>query len=379
MFMYLASGCTAATKIEKLPMEDNGRIIVEVENEDYALKLKELWNKRYPNKQSAIIFRISPYMPHKELDADIIWTNDLVALQLTSKLQNIPIQEEYKIEKHLVRKELEHIFVPVCAKGKLFLYNEQTLHEKGKKIEDLESFESMMENHISYYHSHDLDYIYPFIKDGFIMQDKRKQENYPDKEIFSVQIDHYKKLYHDAHFKDDIYLQPNFFFDDTYPCGLFDSEVSIENTEPYKQQKLHYMPMPTWNDQQLHPACVTYGFAVNKKSKYPGLIQAFLEMIKSKEGIQALADSQVSVPLIKEEDLDDFYIFDHTRKEKILAMNASELYPLIQIRNTNKNLYSILQNVDITGILQNYICSKQSSLHVYEEIYEHMQHFLDDS
>ena len=75
--MYLASGCTAATKIEKLPMEDNGRIIVEVENEDYALKLKELWNKRYPNKQSAIIFRISPYMPHKELDADIIWTNDL--------------------------------------------------------------------------------------------------------------------------------------------------------------------------------------------------------------------------------------------------------------------------------------------------------------
>ncbi len=87
-------------------------------------------------------------MPHKELDADIIWTNDLEALQLTSKLQNIPIQEEYKIEKHLVRKELEHIFVPVCAKGKLFLYNEQTLHEKGKKIEDLESFESMMENHI---------------------------------------------------------------------------------------------------------------------------------------------------------------------------------------------------------------------------------------
>ena len=77
--------------------------------------------QRYPNKQSAIIFHISPYMPHKELDADILWTNDLEALQITSKLQSVPIQEEYKIEKHLVRKELEHIFVPVCAKGKLFL------------------------------------------------------------------------------------------------------------------------------------------------------------------------------------------------------------------------------------------------------------------
>ena len=48
MFMYLASGCTAATKIEKLPMEDNGRIIVEVENEDYALKLKELYPESTP-------------------------------------------------------------------------------------------------------------------------------------------------------------------------------------------------------------------------------------------------------------------------------------------------------------------------------------------
>ena len=51
-------------------------------------------------------------MPHKELDADILWTNDLEALQITSKLQSVPIQEEYKIEKHLVRKELEHI---ICA------------------------------------------------------------------------------------------------------------------------------------------------------------------------------------------------------------------------------------------------------------------------
>ncbi len=46
MFMYLASGCTAATKIEKLPMEDNGRIIVEVENEDYALKLKRVMEQK---------------------------------------------------------------------------------------------------------------------------------------------------------------------------------------------------------------------------------------------------------------------------------------------------------------------------------------------
>ena len=152
-------------------------------------------------------------MPHKELDADILWTNDLEALQITSKLQSVPIQEEYKNRKTSSKKRTRNIyFVPVCAKGKnFFLYNEQTLHEKGKKIEDLESFESMIESHISYYHSHDLDYIYPFIKDGFIVQDKRKQENYPDKEIFSVQIDHYKKLYHDAHFMDDIYLQPTSF------------------------------------------------------------------------------------------------------------------------------------------------------------------------
>lgn len=378
LLLSFVSGCTAS-KTEKIPIEEEGHILIEIENESYALKLKELWKKKYPNKKNAIEFHISPYMPHKKITADIIWTNDLEVLDIDSKLQSISIEEEYNVAKHFIRKEIEHVFLPVCAKGKLFLYNEQTLNEKGYTIEDLKSFESIIEKNISYFHSHDLDYIYPFIGDGFLEQDKEAIENYPDKEVFHVQIDNYKKLYHDAHFMDDIFLNTNFFLDDIYPCGLFDSEVSIENTNLYKQQKLHYTAMPTWSDQQLHPACITYGFAMNKQSKYPGLIQAFLELVKSKEGMQALVESTISVPLIKEEDIDDFYIYDHTKKEKIFAMNSSALYPFISLNDTNQNLYSILDNTNITGILQNYICSNQSSNSVYEEVYESMHKFLDDS
>ena len=72
--------------------------------------------------------------------------------------------------------------------------------------------------------------------------------------------------------------------------------------------------MPSLDEQGYSPYADTYGFMVNKDCPYPNCAKAFMNMVRSKAGIQAYLDHNDGVVLLQKEDISDWM---YTRGDKI--------------------------------------------------------------
>lgn len=362
-------GCQSTTKVASKDLEKNEQITIVVTDKEYGNVLKNLWDKKYPEQKDAIIFNVQAYYFSQEIRGDIVWTNDIDAPYILDHFANIEsLALEYEIPKHLQRKELADYYVPILGEGTIFAYDEEALLKKQNNVEQLSSFEEMRKNNIPYYHNHLEDYIYPFLsslipKDGVvsinsIFQGKQVEEN----------LKMYKEFYQASKLQDDLIYQRNF-YEHGYPSGLLSTKFAYEKSDAYKKGNLHFMKMPSWNKTELHPPFVTSGFAVNKNCKAINLARAFLEMVRSKEGIQVALDANIKVPVIKSEDILDFKIYNRNYKELIEATDGSQLYNQSVIKeNPAITLEDIFNKSDITSTIQNYICSNENAFQVQKKL-----------
>lgn len=355
-------GCQSTANAISKDLEENQQITIVVKDKEYADILKSLWNKTYPKQEEAITFKVQAYYFSQQVSEDIVWTNDIDAPYILDHFANIEdFVLEYEIPDNLQREELSPYYVPILGEGVIFAYNEELMKEKHKNVEQLASFEEMRENNITYYHNHLEDHIYPFLsslipEDAVVSIDSLFQGN---QVVDNLKL--YKDFYQTSKLQDDMLYQRNF-YEQGYPTGLLSTKFDYEKSDTYKKGNLHFMKMPSWNELELHPPFVTSGFAINKKCKAMNLARAFIEMVRSKEGIQAVLDANLKIPVLKSQDIQDFTIYNHNYMELIEATEGSQVYNQSIIReNPAITIEDIFNKSDMTSILQNYICSNESA------------------
>lgn len=331
---------------QQVNIEKDARISILMDDASYVQAITKLWNKKYPQHKNTLHVDVASYVKRKKLDHDITWIADQDIETNKKALYTFKdIEWEIPVEMHLQR-DIHH-FLPVEGKGLLFACNLSKLSQFHKGKEDLTSFETLKSKQsYVYFHNRNADYVDPFLIHSQSLEDitGRKDEDFKDRLI------QYRQLYKELSLFDDQYAMHNF-YEGKYLCGLLMNDGHYEESDVYKEGNLYFAQMPTYKQIAFSPMIDTYGFAVNKHMKYPEAVRAFLLLIRSKEGMQALLDHTSKYPLITEEALSKLSIFDHSKKEIIVAMNYSQLRNLsLSNKMQGSDFYAILQNGMFTTI-----------------------------
>ena len=360
------SSCTLS-KDASVELEKHASLQVEVSNKAYGKALVSLWNTLYPEQKDAIHIVSPDNCFHQQFYHDIEWVNDCDALSKRTYALAFDITSAYDVPSSLKRTSLEDYFQPIEGKGMLFVYAQPMLDTYSIKEDEISDFMNYRNPHM-YYYNHYADQILPLWLSHYDPDSGVSMEDIFMEDAFLDCIQQMKDFYHEHQLEDDPYHATNF-FTQGYFSGLFPSQ-EIKKQPYYASQQLHIKPMPSLDEQGYSPYADTYGFMVNKDCPYPNCAKAFMNMVRSKAGIQAYLDHNDGVVLLQKEDISDFHIYDALNKEMIQAMNGSRLWSMGAIKEKPSIHYKDLYlKTNIVSILQNGIVANKSAKTIQKEIH----------
>ena len=386
--VLLAGGCSLSAREESgvvsestsYAIENNAVLSIRVEDKNYAKALYDLWNVTYPNHKDALKIKVKKPLFSQHIEGDIAWVSDRdVVYQRAEALPLKGLKEnmELKWKDSLERVDNEDFFVPVTGKGLVFVRNLDTMRKRHVQDSDMDELESLASYQDEGYYQNRLpDYVYPLLFQGYqpLEEDLISQEELLQDEAFEEKLHEYRKLNDEMFLVDDLYEKDSFYLDGHYLCGLVMNDASYVNSEEYRKGHLQFSAMPTWKGEQLSPLLDTYGFVVNKNTRYPHAVYAFLSMVRSKEGITALLDHTSSYPLVMEEDIASLQIFDTGKKEILAAMNHSQLRSGTYIKEKPSiAIDALFKKSDFYSILQNSLYTKEKDERVIKELVKDMK------
>lgn len=387
--VLLVSGCSLAakedTRTEKLKtdIEDGAVLTITLPDASYGKALQKLWNTTYPNHAHALHIQVEPYAFSQHIKGDIVWTNDRnVYFQQDEAMDIQEIIEDVEMPwpQHLERKENQNLFMPVSGQGLIFTINTYNAEKRGIPLSDFEEMETLEENERQGYYQNRLpDYVYPLLFQDYdvLEEGSVSQNDLLESEAFKEQLHQYRTLQDTMFLVDDPVEKDTFYLDDHYLCGLVENDGAYENTEEYQNGHLRFTTMPEYNGEPLSPLLDTYGFIVNKNTRYPHAVKAFLHMVRSREGILHLLDHTHLYPLVRREDIEDLQIFDANKKQILEAMNDSRLRSNTYIQEKPSiAVDTLLQKSDFYSILQNSLYTKDPDDVVIKRMVKDMNQWI---
>lgn len=319
-------------------IEEDASLHIRMDDNAYASAIRNLWDTTFPKHKGVLSIYCDTFKDFSTYDIDYL--QDTQIAKRKEKLYNIEhVQEHIELPVEDYLQKDEDYFLPVDGRGLVFLYNEEALIARGGSIQNMESFESMksLGNHV-YYHNRNAEYVYPFLHTEEDQEEDTWYEN----------LEAYRNLNKDNEFLDDQYEMSSF-YKDGYICGLVQNNGTYQLTDLYRKGKLHFRSMPTYHSQSFSPIVDTYGFVVYKTTKYPGAASAFLQLVRSESGMKLLLKHTSKTPLIAKKALEDFFVYDRSRKELMEALNESQLRnSKILAKMKKENFYSTIQNAMYT-------------------------------
>ena len=298
-------------------IEQDARLHIYCPHLAYRNKLLKLWKKTYPEAKDALVFVL------EKKNADLCWLSSMELAKEETKYQDIKQSYGYDPPKQIVQPKM----TPVSVVGYVFFYREKTLDASNV----FSSFENIFAHQLRYYHNHTPPYIAPFF-----LSKEREEDN------LHAYIHRYQSLLLEGDIQDDMFHKAQAYV--TYDCGLYPSWQSIKN----QPSDLHFSTMPTYQHEQLYLPCILYGFCVKKKSSFPKATTAFLNLVRSQEGLQAWLDDGKGLAFVKKDDVKDFYVYEHAKKEMMIAFNQALLFDPTTLDSF------------FAASIQNYICSYQT-------------------
>lgn len=338
--LFLCS-CQSSDLLHESKFE-GGTLSVYIPNEQYKKSLQVVWEETYPQYKDQLHFVDEATKADIQyvMDEDVVTTKDnyLNMEDMTYEMQIPDLQKSNAIK---------DVFLPIQGEGMIFAYNKQRMDSYQVSDRQLQQFEKLVEIPDAYYHNHTYDYIYPFI-----FKNKTDVSNTTYDGVCEEITEHitaYLSWYQTMQISDNMLDQTTFF--NKYLCGLLSSSSDYQQSAVFKKGDLHFTTMPSWNGEPLHPYITMYGFVIAKTTSVPNMAKGFLSMTRSKEGMQAFLDSNVGMPILMKEDIPQFTIYEHDKKEIIIAMNESQCKDL-----------RVVDDVDHQTVFQRFLHSMTTSI-----------------
>lgn len=363
--LCLLTSCHSISVVSDSNFEKNAVLDVYLKNAHYAEELQLVWRSLYPQQENGLNF------VNDEEVADVVFGSDMDAMKHSTEALQVSVHEEYVVKESLVYDALADVFVPVAGNGWVFLWNTAIAKERGIPDNINKTFEQLSEYPLEYYHNRTIPYIYPFLFSSNTKDSEVTGLDIMNKDMNETLV-MYKELTKEINMNDNMYSQDNFYVQ--MLCGLISTQSDVRESTLYQEGKLHFTSMPTYKGEMFHPLVRTYGFWIKENTDVPNMATAFLQLVRSQQGIQAMIDADVTVPLIQKEDVDNFYIYDHGLKEMIIAMNDNQLYDLRTIRESpDENVMDRYENGDMTSIIKNYIMGAEDVASIVKKLTKDVQ------
>lgn len=353
MISFLLCGCSV---ISKNMTEKTKPITIYMENEQYANSLQQLWIKTYPKNRNALHF-----VKELQEDVDLRWVDNTFARNHEEQLKSYSITHEYEVPKQMMEKDLKEKYTPMIMQGYVFCYREDLLKEHYHQ-DEIKSFEQIIKKQIPYYTNY-LDYnIYPFFYEEYRSKFMREYR-------IKKRMKQYKQLIQQMNMKQSTEYNHIFYEIQPYVCGVLYTEDGFEKSKSYKNGNLRFQSFPTWKQDTLPLPIKTYGFVALEHCKNDVYAKQFLQLVRSKEGIQCLLDLNIKVPIISTQDIEYFDIYDYAKKELIEVMNDAELFDRnVWVKESEWLQQNTYMCSEFASVLQNYICSDQTVDQIYQSL-----------
>lgn len=385
MCVVLLQGCSFATArstdvhLEKgrYEVEQDARLQIVLPDTDYAKTLQNLWNTTYPAHKNALQFREQGSLTN----SDLAWMSDTDVLYEETQaysLAGLDANVDYPWPSAFEQEAWKDRFFPVSGSGYLFVYNEKTAASRGWKENDITKFEQLKGIHNAYYQNRSLEYVLPF----FFASEDDQDAVVPMKEViassqFLERLHRYRSFYKELELSDGTLNDVPFYEDGGYVSGLIPNDGAYRKSLAYTSLHLHFASMPKYQGYSLHPILDVYGFMVNANTRYPNAAHAFLQLIRSKEGIQTMLEHSNLLPLIRREDVEGLGIYDVCTKQILIAMNDSQLRNSSYIQEKPSiPLMDLYAHSNLLSLLQNSMYTKEKDSSVQKVLDNDIRHWI---
>ncbi len=346
--LLLLLTCLLGACSKAITIEEDAQLIVGVENETYGEGLQELWNETYPEHADALTYTVidenevlAAVLNGTGLTYDVFWIKDEDVATAIDRLYEIPsrfyenfeatIREDYSA----TINSLKNCYYALGADGFLYAVDQTKLEEENIDPQLFNQFETMIESkqeNLFYYYDNQL-FLLPLLSgDTNYFPGKNNTSVNFTGEAFKISLNDYLTIKEGLSLTSDPAQFDQWFINRTYLSGLIGPWMQVEESEAVNDFTLHFQKLPTINGHQLKTLADSYGYVINADTLYPNASLKLLELMHSQKGMQLYADNTSIIPLILDEEMENYTLNKPHQAEKISAMNASMQTDLIGLK-----------------------------------------------
>lgn len=337
--------CILLTSCNK-PIENEIEAVlkVAVHSEEYKKAIDQLYHEYYPETQLEIEVVSekdieSKILNQKEIEYDVYWVEDAyIPLVIDHLLElkeecEIPLNNNFNNTFNLVKKAYQ----PIMGTAEVYYALDLNKIEKEQLSEDIFlSIEKMSAYKNCFYY---LDY--SLFTSSFLTSNlnyfpgnEKSTINFTGESFYEALVN-YQQV-----FKmipcDDPKSYDNWFINNSYYSGFITSNMQLDEDEEMNGGKYKITKLPTIDDKQLYTQAISYGYVINKNTKYPNAAKNLIQLMHTKEGIQVLCNSNELIPFIPTDMLDEFEFENVHIKEKAYALNYSISRSWVSLQSRNE-------------------------------------------
>lgn len=346
--------CLLGACSTEITIEEDAALKVAVENEAYGEGLKALWDETYPENAGAIEVTVikeneilEDVLNYQGIPYDVFLIKDEDVATAIDHLYEIP-SSFYKEFEVGVREDfaeminaVKNCYYPMMADGFLYALNLTAIQEKGLSVNIFENFESMIqtkESNLFYYYDNPLFLLPLLSSDVSYFPGKEEAIVNFNSEAFMNSLTDYITIKKSLNLESDPAQFDQWFISQSYLSGLIGPWMQYEKSEEINESTLRFQKLPMIAEQQLKTLAVSYGYGINANTIYPNASLKLLELMHSIKGMQLLLDTTELVPLIVDEEMENFSYTKKHQQEKVSAMNGAMQQDLVGLKENDNIL-----------------------------------------
>lgn len=338
--------CVLLISCSQKENEEEAVLKVAVHSEDYKNSFIELYSEVNPETELVIDVvseeEIEKMITEQSIEYDVYWVEDAYVpliiddiLELSKEVE-VPINENYIGVFDLVKEAYQ----PIMATSDIYYALDLDKIEEDQV--SIDTFEDIFELEKGFYYLDNSMFTSFFLTSNmnYFPGNETSRLNLMGESFKEALIDY--RMIIDTIACDDKKSYDNWFIKDTYYSGFITMDMQLEADEEINDGHYQITKLPTIQEKQLYMQANSYGYVVNKNTKYPNASKNLVTFMHTKSAMQLLCNSNTYIPLIPSDILDEFTFENVHSKEKAYALDFAVGRNFVGIESRNDSAINYL-------------------------------------
>ncbi len=348
--MFLMAAALLASCSRTIENEEEAVLKVAVHDEAYKEQLNELWKETYPDAGLEISVVSQEEIQNsiangEDVAYDVYWLEDKYVPLVIDELLEPESDVEVSLNTNFndIFDKVRKVYQPIMAQGmSYYALDLNKIENDGIDKDTFKEIEKIAELDHGFYYMDDIYFTSAFLTSNlnYLPGRDRNIINFTGSAFQEALTDYQKILELIA--CDDPASFDNWFIQNTYYSGFVTDGMQLKQDEEVNQGRYQITKLPTINGHQLYTQAISYGYVINKDTAYPNAAKNLVKLMHSVKGMQLLCNDEIRIPLILEDQLDQFTFENEHIKEKTIALNGAISRNWVGIENKTEGALDFL-------------------------------------